>query len=78
VGASRRRGADEPADDGGRRRDLAARVAATCAEQLARFKQPREIYIVDDLPRSTLEKVAKPELRRRVRQGTVSSDLPAS
>ena len=45
---------------------LAARVQAACAAQLADFKHPREIRIVDALPRSTLEKIAKAELRRRV------------
>ena len=32
--------------------------------QLARFKVPREIRFVDEMPRSTLEKVAKNELRK--------------
>ena len=42
---------------------LAERIAAACADTLAAFKQPHEIRLVDDLPRSTLEKVAKAELR---------------
>ena len=46
--------------------DLAARVQAACAAQLADFKHPSEIRIVDALPRSTLEKIAKAELRKRV------------
>ncbi|MBI1262000.1 MAG: AMP-binding protein [Rhizobiales bacterium] len=39
-------------------------IAKVCAAQLANFKQPREIRIVDSLPRSTLEKIAKAELRK--------------
>lgn len=43
---------------------LAARIGAACAAQLADFKRPHELRLVDSLPRSTLEKVAKAELRR--------------
>lgn len=46
--------------------DLADRVAAACAAQLADFKRPHEIRMVDDFPRATLEKIAKAELRRRL------------
>jgi crotonobetaine/carnitine-CoA ligase len=46
--------------------DLLDRVRAACAAQLADFKQPREMRLVDDFPRSTLEKIAKAELRRRL------------
>jgi len=45
---------------------LGARVLAACTAQLADFKHPREIRVVDALPRSTLEKIAKAELRRRL------------
>ena len=34
-----------------------------CADMLAGFKRPREVRIVDELPRSTLDKVAKARLR---------------
>jgi carnitine-CoA ligase len=44
--------------------DLLQRVAAACGAQLADFKRPREMRIVKDFPRSTLEKIAKAELRR--------------
>jgi len=50
----------KPADD------LSDRLIATCSKNLPDFKVPRSIHIVDDLPRSTLEKVAKNELRSRL------------
>ena len=46
--------------------DLAAKAMAQCATMLAKFKWPVEIRLVDDMPRSTLEKVAKAELRRQL------------
>ena len=39
-------------------------VMAACRRALADFKVPREIRFVDEMPRSTLEKVAKAELRK--------------
>jgi crotonobetaine/carnitine-CoA ligase len=44
--------------------DLHDIIMAACRSGLADFKQPREIRFVDELPRSTLEKVAKAELRK--------------
>jgi crotonobetaine/carnitine-CoA ligase len=44
--------------------DLHDNVMAACRSALADFKVPREIRFVDDMPRSTLEKVAKAELRK--------------
>ncbi|HEU0085166.1 MAG TPA: AMP-binding protein [Bradyrhizobium sp.] len=44
--------------------DLHDRVMAACRKALADFKLPREIRLVDEMPRSTLEKVAKAELRK--------------
>jgi len=44
--------------------DLHDTVMAACRNALADFKVPREIHFVDDMPRSTLEKVAKAELRK--------------
>lgn len=35
----------------------------SCAELLTDYKRPREVRIVDELPRSTLDKVAKAQLR---------------
>lgn len=43
---------------------LADAILAACAAQLAVFKRPHGVRLVDALPRSTLEKVAKAELRR--------------
>src|SRR6478752_3597162 len=45
-------------------KDLHANVMAACHKALADFKVPREIRLVDEMPRSTLEKVAKAELRK--------------
>jgi crotonobetaine/carnitine-CoA ligase len=38
-------------------------IIRSCQENLADFKVVRDVHIVDTLPRSTLEKVAKNELR---------------
>jgi len=46
------------------RDDLPEKVLAACRAGLADFKVPREVRLVDDMPRSTLEKVAKAELRK--------------
>ena len=43
--------------------DVPDRILANCRERLADFKVPREIRIVPELPRSTLEKIAKAQLR---------------
>jgi len=44
--------------------DLHDNVMNACRNALADFKVPREIRFVDEMPRSTLEKVAKAELRK--------------
>lgn len=46
--------------------DMAA-IQAALGAQLARFKQPRAIEVVDSLPRNTMGKVQKAELRSRYR-----------
>jgi crotonobetaine/carnitine-CoA ligase len=43
---------------------LLERIEAACTAQLADFKRPRQMRLVQDFPRSTLEKIAKAELRR--------------
>ena len=52
-----------PVGDAG---DLAQRVIDACAANLAAFKVPREVFIVDELPRVTLEKVDKKMLRQQL------------
>ena len=42
---------------------LPDRILEACAATLASFKQPHEVRLVAELPRSTLEKIAKAELR---------------
>lgn len=42
---------------------LPDRVMAECKKMLATFKHPHEVRVVEDFPRSTLEKVAKAKLR---------------
>ncbi|MEC9434169.1 MAG: AMP-binding protein [Pseudomonadota bacterium] len=45
---------------------LKARILAECRDKLADFKRPREVFVVSEMPRSTLEKVHKAELRKRL------------
>lgn len=47
---------------------LTEQILAICGEKLANFKVPRAVHVVDELPRSTLEKVAKAQLRERANQ----------
>jgi len=49
--------------------DLAERVLEACRAALADFKVPRAVHLVDDFPRSTLDKIAKAELRKRLEDG---------
>jgi carnitine-CoA ligase len=44
--------------------DLADRVKRACAGKLADFKVPRDVFVVPCLPRSTLSKINKVELRK--------------
>ncbi len=46
------------------RDSLATELEAACVQRLADFKVPRAVYGVRDLPRSTLNKVNKAELRK--------------
>jgi long-chain acyl-CoA synthetase len=47
---------------------LAALVDAHCENRLARFKRPREVHVVDELPHSVTGKVAKGRLRSEQRR----------
>ncbi len=40
-------------------------VAASLKDRLARFKQPKHVFLVDALPRNAMGKVQKKELRDR-------------
>ncbi len=44
--------------------DVSQAIIDACAANLADFKVPRAVHVVDELPRSTLEKIAKAELRK--------------
>ena len=46
--------------------DLERRIIAACRAKLADFKVPRQVMVVSEMPRSTLEKVHKAELRKRL------------
>ena len=46
---------------------LHERILAACRERLADFKVPHDVFVVDELPRSTLNKVSKKDLRARLR-----------
>jgi crotonobetaine/carnitine-CoA ligase len=54
-----------PADPGG---IAPGPLEAACERELTPYKRPREIRVVDELPRSTLDKVAKAALRELLRQ----------
>lgn len=43
---------------------LPARIIAECKAKLADFKVPRTVVVVEEMPRSTLEKINKSELRK--------------
>jgi crotonobetaine/carnitine-CoA ligase len=44
--------------------DLSERVLEACRSRLADFKVPRDIFAVREMPRSTLNKISKVELRK--------------
>jgi crotonobetaine/carnitine-CoA ligase len=46
------------------RASLPQQVITECKAKLADFKVPRAVFIVDDMPRATLEKIHKAELRK--------------
>jgi crotonobetaine/carnitine-CoA ligase len=55
--------------DAGKKRseeEVGKQILAHCREKLADFKVPRSVHIVDDFPRSTLDRIAKNLLRDRL------------
>ncbi|WP_293553585.1 AMP-binding protein [Parvibaculum sp.] len=62
-----------PGGEAAAAKDLKEQVMAACRKGLADFKHPRDIRIVSELPRSTLEKIAKAELRKVIEAETASS-----
>tara|TARA_B100000989_G_C19280220_1_gene359953 strand:- start:148 stop:597 length:450 start_codon:yes stop_codon:yes gene_type:complete len=46
--------------------ELKSRIISVCSENLADFKVVRDVHVVESLPRSTIEKVAKNALRERL------------
>ena len=56
------------ASDDASRAALVAAINSACSTTLSGFKQPREVRIVEELPRSTLEKINKAALRRMLNQ----------
>jgi acyl-CoA synthetase (AMP-forming)/AMP-acid ligase II len=55
-----------------------AEVVAWCRQQMANFKAPRYVYLVDALPTNSTGKVQKPELRTRAKElvGTAGKARP--
>jgi malonyl-CoA/methylmalonyl-CoA synthetase len=47
-------------------------IMASIKDQVARFKQPKKIYVLDELPRNTMGKVQKNILREQY-QSTFSA-----
>ncbi|MDR3497967.1 MAG: AMP-binding protein [Parvibaculum sp.] len=64
-----------PGGEAAAAKDLKERVMAACRKDLADFKHPRDIRIVSELPRSTLEKIAKAELRKIIEAETEAAQL---
>lgn len=57
--------------------DLPERVLAACRQHLARFKQPAAVILVAELPRVTLGKVAKSQLRAALKARGLQAFLDA-
>ena len=50
------------------------RVAAACAKSPARFKLPREVRVLKEFQRATLEKVSKAKLRAMLTEAEGAED----
>jgi crotonobetaine/carnitine-CoA ligase len=44
-------------------------ILTACRDQLAKFKVPREVRLVEEFPRAAIGKISKAELRRRLAEG---------
>lgn len=53
-------------------------LAGWCRDRLANFKVPRHLWIVDSLPRGTVGKIAKSDLRARALASLAAPQAPAS
>ncbi|OZM80749.1 class I adenylate-forming enzyme family protein [Pseudonocardia sp. MH-G8] len=58
-------------------RPTGAEIREFCAGQLAGYKCPRQVLIVDGLPRNTVGKILKRELRARVRDAVDTAGSPS-
>jgi len=45
---------------------LVSELAALCTENLARYKNPVEWHVIDEMPRNAAGKIVKPRLRERL------------
>jgi crotonobetaine/carnitine-CoA ligase len=50
--------------------DISNSIFAACKAELADFKVPVAVHVIDEMPRATLEKIAKGELRKRLEVAT--------
>jgi crotonobetaine/carnitine-CoA ligase len=55
---------------------LAQAVLDRCRRELARFKVPREVVVVDAFPRVSIGKISKAELRQRLQAAAARGDPP--
>ncbi|MHA6627272.1 class I adenylate-forming enzyme family protein [Pseudonocardia sichuanensis] len=58
-------------------RPTEAEIREFCAGQLAGYKCPRRVLVVDELPRNTVGKILKRELRARVRDAVDTAGSPS-
>ncbi len=59
------------------RPSLIEEILSACRASLAAFKLPRDVFLVDYLPRGTIEKISKVDLRHRAEAGDAALGLPS-